>query len=67
MTILYLGIDLAKNVFALHSVNEAGKGDLIRSAVVRDKVDELVASPPHRVVAMWPASARPVELARRRP
>ena len=27
MAILYVGIDLAKNVFAVHGVNEAGKSD----------------------------------------
>jgi hypothetical protein len=27
MSILYVGIDLAKNVFAVHGVNEAGAAD----------------------------------------
>jgi hypothetical protein len=30
MTILFVGIDLAKNVFALHGVNSAGTSDLVR-------------------------------------
>jgi hypothetical protein len=31
MAILYVGIDLAKSVFAVHGVNEAGKaGELVR-------------------------------------
>jgi transposase len=30
MTILYVGIDLAKNVFAVHGVDEAGKPKLAR-------------------------------------
>lgn len=38
MTILTVGIDLAKNVFAVHGVNEAGKVELIRPAVPRDKL-----------------------------
>jgi transposase len=29
MAILTVGIDLAKNVFALHGVNEAGKPELL--------------------------------------
>ena len=30
MVILYVGINLAKNVFAVHGVNEAGKPELVR-------------------------------------
>ena len=44
MAILYVGIDLAKNVFALHGVNEAGKAELVRPAVARERLLELVAS-----------------------
>ena len=46
MTILTVGIDLAKNVFAVHGVNEAGKAELVRPAVPRDKLHELIASLP---------------------
>jgi len=38
VTILPLGIDLAKNVFAVHGVNEAGKPgkpELVRPSVAR--------------------------------
>ncbi len=52
MTILYVGIDLAKNVFALHGVNEAGKAELIRPAVPRDKLHELITSLPPCVIGM---------------
>ena len=52
MTILTVGIDLAKNVFAVHGVNEAGKADLVRPAVPRDKLHELMASLPPCVVGM---------------
>ena len=31
MAILYVGIDLAKNVFAIHGVDEHGKAMLMRS------------------------------------
>ena len=30
MSILYVDIDLAKNVFALHGINEAGEAVLVR-------------------------------------
>lgn len=52
MTILIVGIDLAKNVFAVHGVNEAGKAELVRPAVPRDKLHELLASLPPCVVGM---------------
>ena len=37
MTILYAGIDLAKNVFALHGVNAAGTVVLRQPKVARAK------------------------------
>lgn len=43
MTIVFVGIDLAKNVFALHGVDEAGRPSLVRPAVRRDQLLELVA------------------------
>ena len=35
MAILLVGIDLAKNVFAVHGVDEHGKAALVRPSVVR--------------------------------
>jgi len=35
MAILYVGIDLAKNVFAVHGLSEAGRPALARHAVPR--------------------------------
>ena len=52
MSILYVGIDLAKNVFAVHGVNEAGKPELVRPSVARGKLHELVASLPPCTIAM---------------
>ena len=52
MGIVYVGIDLAKNVFAVHGVDEAGKPALVRSSVPRAKLHELVASLPPCTVAM---------------
>ena len=40
MAILFVGIDLAKNVFAVHGVNDAGKPELVRPAVARAKLLE---------------------------
>ena len=52
MSIVYVGIDLAKNVFAVHGVDEAGKSALVRPAVPRAKLHELIASLPPCTVAM---------------
>lgn len=52
MAILTVGIDLAKNVFALHGVNEAGKPDLKRPAVPRAKLLEQVAALPPCTIGM---------------
>jgi transposase len=38
MSIVMLGIDIAKNVFALHGLNEAGRVDIKRPTVVRGKL-----------------------------
>ena len=52
MSILYVGIDLAKNVFALHGVNAAGAGELRQPRVARDKLLASIAALPPCVVAM---------------
>ncbi len=44
MTIVTVGIDLAKNVFAVHGVDAAGKPVLVRPSVARDKLLELIAA-----------------------
>ena len=46
MTILYAGIDLAKNVFALHGVGAGGAVVLRQPKVARAKLHELVATLP---------------------
>ena len=46
MSILYAGIDLAKNVFALHGVNAGGAVVLRQPRVARAKLHELVATLP---------------------
>lgn len=44
MAILSVVIDIAKNVFAVHSVNEFGKVKLKRQSVACAKLLELVAT-----------------------
>ena len=46
MAILFVGIDLAKNVFAAHGVDEGGKPALVRPSVQRARLHELVAALP---------------------
>ena len=52
MAILYVGIDLAKNVFAVHGVDSAGKPELVRPKVARAKLHELIASLPPCTIGM---------------
>jgi transposase len=50
MTIVTLGIDLAKNVFALHGVDASGKAKLVQPRVTRDTLMERIAKlPPCRI------------------
>ena len=46
MAIVTVGIDLAKNVFAVHGVDQSGKAILIRPSVKRAALLELVAKLP---------------------
>jgi len=52
MAIVTLGIDLAKNVFALHGVGPTGKPELVRPEVRRSRLLELVASLPPCLIGM---------------
>ena len=52
MAIITIGIDLAKNVFAVHGVNESGKAELVRPEVPRAKLVELVANLPPCLIGM---------------
>jgi hypothetical protein len=52
--ITVIGIDLAKNVFALHGINAAGKPILVRPSVRRDqKPDDGRTSPVARQATAW--------------
>ena len=57
MAILTLGIDLTKNVLALHGVNDAGKPELLRPKVAHAKLNVVVAAlPPCTIgIALAPA------------
>jgi transposase len=46
MAILTVGIDLAKNVFAVHGVNDAGKPELLLLRLPRARLLEVVATLP---------------------
>ncbi len=46
MAIVTVGIDLAKNVFAVHGVDETGKPVLVRPEVTRAKLLKLIANLP---------------------
>ena len=52
MAIVTVGIDLAKNVFALHGVSDAGAVQLRQPKVTRGKLSELVASLPPCTIGM---------------
>lgn len=52
MTIVHIGIDLAKSVFAVHGVDEHGRPALMAPKVSRDKLLELMASLPPCTVGM---------------
>jgi transposase len=52
MAIVFVGVDLAKNVFAVHGVNEAGRAELVRPAVPRSKLLEVVAALPPCTIGM---------------
>jgi len=52
MAIVFVGIDLAKNVFAVHGVDEHGKPALVRSSVARARLHALIASLPPCTIGM---------------
>jgi hypothetical protein len=47
-----VGIDLAKNVFAIHGVDEAGKAMLVKPKVSRDQLVPLIAQLPPCLIGM---------------
>ena len=49
---MFVGVDPAKNLFAVHAVNEAGKAELVRPNVTRGMLQELIANLPPRTIGM---------------
>lgn len=52
MNIITVGIDLAKNIFAVHGVDENGKAVLIKPRVARDQLAALIAQLPPCLIGM---------------
>ena len=52
MGIVTVGIELAKNVFALHGVDQSGKAVFIKPKVVRGQLLEMVAQLPPCLIGM---------------
>ena len=52
MSIMTIGIDLAKNVFAVHGVDENGKAALIKPKVSREQLPVLIAQLPPCLIGM---------------
>ena len=52
MSIITVGIDLAKNIFAVHGVNEAGKPELVKPKVTREQLLPLIANLPPCLIGM---------------
>ena len=52
MSIITVGIDLAKNVFAVHGIDESGKPVLIKPKVARDHLAALIAQLPPCLIGM---------------
>ena len=52
MNIVTVGIDLAKNVFAVHGVDAMGKAVLVKPRVPRDQLAALIASLPPCLIGM---------------
>lgn len=52
MSIMTVGIDLAKNVFAVHGVDENGRAVLVKPRVARDRLLDLVVQLPPCLIGM---------------
>ena len=52
MNIVTVGIDLAKNIFALHGIDQSGKAVFIKPKVARGQLLEIVAHLPPCLIGM---------------
>jgi transposase len=60
MSIITIGIDLAKNVFAVHGVDGNGKAVLVRPKVAREHLLVLIAQLPPCLIGVGPAPGRTI-------
>ena len=59
VSIVFAGIDFAKNVFALHGMNAAGAVQLRQPKVARARLNELVAALPACTIGIEACSGAP--------
>jgi transposase len=52
MSIIVIGIDLAKSIFAVHGVNEDGKAELVKPKVSREQLLPLIVQLPPCLIGM---------------
>ena len=52
MSIIVIGIDLAKSVFAVHGVNHTGQAELVKPRLSRDQLLPLIANLPPCLIGM---------------
>ena len=52
MSIIVIGIDLAKNIFAVHGVDENGHAALVKPKVSREQLLPLIANLPPCTIGM---------------
>lgn len=52
LSIITIGIDLAKNIFTVHGVNESGKTEQVKPKVGRDQLLPLIANVPLCLIGM---------------
>ena len=52
MSIIVIGIDLAKNIFAVHGVDENGHAELVKPKVSREQLLPLIANLPPCLIGM---------------
>jgi hypothetical protein len=65
MAIAFVGIDLAKSVFAVNGVNPAGKPELVRPSVPRAKLHKMTTTSAGRrrlIICFWMDRLRPPRL-----
>ncbi len=52
MTIITIGIDLAKNIFALHGIDETSRPALVKPKVARSALLDLITTLPPCLIGM---------------